>query len=223
MRIKNRLFKTYLDAVSRLTTEPCIEINAAGITTVAVDPAHVAIVKAHIPKSADLEITEELRASIDADKTKKYLSSFGPNDTLEISFDDGKMTISSGGMKFKSGLLEESQFPKVPNLTLPSCGTISVKDLKSVRKASISDNIRFSVSGNSFIVLAQNDSDEIEVQNGTECAKDAKATYPADYVSNALMGENLKIEFGNDLPCRIFPDVEGMELMFLVAPRIEND
>ena len=205
MRIKNRLFKTYLDAVSRLTTEPCIEINAAGITTVAVDPAHVAIVKAHIPKSADLEITEELRASIDADKTKKYLSSFGPNDTLEISFDDGKMTISSGGMKFKSGLLEESQFPKVPNLTLPSCGTISVKDLKSVRKASVSDNIRFSVSGNSFIVLAQNDSDEIEVQNRTECSKDAKATYPADYVSNALMGENLKIEFGNDLPCRIFP------------------
>ena len=71
-------------------------------------------------------------------------------------------------------------------------------------------------------IAAGDDNDTIEVVN--ECkSENASARYPADYISNALLGKSLSIEFGNDLPIMLIPELEGMDVSILVAPRIEND
>lgn len=223
MKIKAKLLKSYINAVSKIDGEPCLNIRKDGLSTISVDPAHICIISVNAPASDDLVITEEpIGFCIDAKQFEKYLGSFQANSMLEFSADGEKCRVSDGKIKFTARLLTHKDSPKVPRLTLPATATVPTKDVKAVMSAKY-DNIRLSTKDGVFTVSAGDENDQIEVTNKTEFKDTVKAQYPSDYLANALLGEELTVNFGNDLPVMITPEVEGMEVSLLIAPRIEND
>lgn len=189
MKIKAKLLKSYLSAVSKVDNEPCLNIGKAGLSTVSVDPAHVCIMSVDIPASEDLVITEGPSSfCLDSKQFSKYLGSFKNESMLDLVSNGQICTVTDGKITFTSRLIDPKQPPKLPNITLNASATIPVRDIKAVIFREV-----------------------------------ASATYPADYLGDALLGENMTIEFGNDLPCRIMPDLDGMTVVVLIAPRIEND
>lgn len=223
MKIKAKLLKDYIKTVSKIDSEPCLNITKDGLKTISVDPAHICIISVNAKKSDDLEITEEpISFCIDAKQFDKYLGSYQANSMLDFTADGELCKVSDGKIKFTARLLTRKDSPKVPNITLPATATVPTKDFKAVMSAKY-DNVRVSAKAGVFMISAGDEQDSIEVINPTDFKENAKAQYPSDYLSNALLGESLSIEFGNDLPCRITPQVEGLDVMLLIAPRIEND
>ena len=223
MKIKAKLLKSYIKAVSKLDNEPCLNIRKDGMNTISVDPAHVSIISVNVPASDDLVITEEpISFCIDSKQFDKYLGSYKADSILDFTADGETCKVSDGKIKFTARLLTQKDSPKVPRLTLPATATIPTKDVKAVMSAKY-DTIKVSANNGIFTVSAGDESDSIEVTNQTEFKESAKAQYPSDYLANALLGEELTINFGDDLPCLITPEVEGMEVTLLIAPRIEND
>lgn len=223
MKIKAKLLKSYLSAVSKVDNEPCLNIGKAGLSTVSVDPAHVCIMSVDIPASEDLVITEGPSSfCLDSKQFSKYLGSFKNESMLDLVSNGQICTVTDGKITFTSRLIDPKQPPKLPNITLNASATIPVRDIKAVISSKY-DNIRFSAKDGILTVSAGDEQDSIEVINKTDFREVASATYPADYLGDALLGENMTIEFGNDLPCRIMPDLDGMTVVVLIAPRIEND
>lgn len=223
MKIKASLFKTFLDAVSRIDADPRLSINKSGLSTIGVDPAHVALVKANIPISPDLDITEDLNVCVDAKKLLSFIKNYKGTDVLDITFDGGKTKINGGMLKFSTNQLTDKSPPKIPNITMPAFGTANVKELKGIISAKVSDNVKFAINTQKLTVSLENETDNISASYETECTGEYGAAYPTDYIVNALISEEANIEFGNDIPCRIKPVIEGMEIVFLIAPRIESD
>lgn len=222
MRIKAKLLKDYINAVSKLDNEPCLNITKEGLDTKCVDPAHVSMMVVNVPVSNELVITEEpFTFCIDAKQFSKYLGSFAPTATLDFTTDGERCRITDGKIKFTARLLSSKNPPKIPRLTLNTKATIPTKDVKAVMSGKY-DTLRFQVNDGKITISAGDENDTIEVVNDCK-SENANAQYPADYISSALMGESLNIEFGNDLPIMLIPELEGMEVSILVAPRIEND
>lgn len=223
MKIKADLLKRYMKAVSKIDGEPCLNLRKDGINSASVDPAHVCIITVNIPASDDLVITEEpMSFCLDAKQFDKYLGSFQANSMLDFTADGERCIVTDGKIKFTARLLAHKDAPKVPRLTLPATATIPTKDFKAVMSAKY-DNIRLSTKDGVFTVSAGDETDSIEVTNRTDYKESVKAQYPADYLAFGLLGDELKIQFGNDLPVTLTPQVEGMEISLLIAPRIEND
>lgn len=223
MKIKAKLLKDYIKTVSKIDNEPCLNIRKDGMNTISVDPAHVSIISVNVPASDDLVITEEPTSfCIDAKQFDKYIGAFQANSMLDFTADGETCRVSDGKIKFTARLIAQKDSPKVPRLTLPATATIPTKDVKAVMSAKY-DNIKLSTNNGVFTVSAGDENDSIEVVNKTDFKESAKAQYPSDYMVNALLGESMTVQFGNDLPVMITPDVEGMEVSLLIAPRIEND
>ena len=223
MRIKTALLKTFLDAVARIDAEPRLTINKTGISTIGVDPAHVALVKATIPISPDLSTDEEIDVCVDAKKILAFIKNYKGTEMLDITFDGGKTKINGGMLKFSTNQLNDKSPPKIPNITMPAFGTAKTKELKGIISAKISDNVKFVVSVHKLTVSLDNESDSISASYETECTGEYVASYPTDYIVHALISDEVNIEFGMDIPCRIKPVIDGMEITYLVAPRIEQD
>lgn len=223
MKIKASLFKTFLEAVSRIDAEPRLTINKSGISTVSVDPAHVALVRANIPISPDLDVSEDLNVCVDAKKLLSFIKNYKGTDVLDITFDGGKTKINGGMLKFSTNQLTDKSPPKIPNITMPAFGTANVKELKGIISAKVSDNVRFAINAQKLTVSLENETDSISASYETECTGEYAAAYPTDYIISALISDEVNIEFGSDIPCRIKPVIDGMAIVYLIAPRIEQD
>ncbi len=223
MKIKAKLLKDYINIVSKLDNEPCLNITKEGLDTKCVDPAHVSMMVVNVPISDELVITEEpMSFCIDSKQFGKYMGSFKADSMLEFTADGERCIITDGKIKFTARLLEEKTPPKVPRLNLDANAVVSVKDIKAVMSAK-NDTIRISAMDGKLTISAGDEQDAIEVVNDCPKPVNARAQYSADYISNALIGEQVSIEFGNDLPIRITPQLNNLEITVLVAPKIEND
>ena len=75
MKIRAKLLKDYINAVSKLDGEPCLSISKEGVSTKCVDPAHVSMMWINAPASDDLDITEDATTfCIDAKQFSKYFA-----------------------------------------------------------------------------------------------------------------------------------------------------
>lgn len=224
MEIRAKKLKEFLSLVTKLGDEPSLKLNADGLSTVVVDPAHVSIIQATLPKSEDCNPAgEEHEFTVDGKKMLKYVSGFKPNDMLTVKIEDGRMTIHGGDLKFKMALLDPMTWPKVPNLgsKLTAGGTFQVSDLKAVIGSKLG---AVTIESNGTLTAqAISETDSIEVKGEKKNDEQAKAVYPEEYIANALFGESVEVKFSTDLPCIIVPQLENLNVSILVAPRIESD
>ncbi|HOK27562.1 MAG TPA: hypothetical protein PLI21_00880, partial [Methanomassiliicoccaceae archaeon] len=81
MEVRAKKLKELLSIVTKLANEPSLKLTADGLSTIVIDPAHVSIIRAALPKSEDCNPQgEEHEFAVDGPKLLKYVSSFKPNE-----------------------------------------------------------------------------------------------------------------------------------------------
>jgi len=224
MEIRAKKLKEFLTLVSKVGNEASLKMNAGGLSTVVVDPAHVSIISAKLPASEDCEPgKDEHEFSVDVKKMLNYVSSFKPSEMVNLEPGDTDLKLSSGQMRFKMSVLTPEKWTPVPNLgsKLKVGGTFNTADLKAIVMSRLG-SIIFESNG-TLTAMAESDTDSIEVKGERAGDEYARATYADDYIATALIGSSVEMKFATDLPCILMPKVENLDVEIMVAPRIESD
>jgi hypothetical protein len=224
MQIRAKKLKEFLTLVSKVGNEASLKMNAGGLSTVVVDPAHVSIISAKLPASEDCEPgKDEHEFSVDVKKMLNYVSSFKPSEMVNLEPGDTDLKLSSGQMRFKMSVLTPEKWTPVPNLgsKLKAGGTFNTADLKAIVMSRLG-SIIFESNG-TLTAMAESDTDSIEVKGERAGDEYARATYADDYIATALIGSSVEMKFATDLPCILMPKVENLDVEIMVAPMIESD
>ncbi|WP_457613400.1 DNA polymerase sliding clamp [Methanocaldococcus sp.] len=236
-------FKKVVDTISTLLDEICFEVNEEGIKASAMDPSHVALVSLEIPSLAFEEFTaDEHEIGIDLEAFKKVMNRAKSKDKLILELDEEKNKLNiifenTGKRKFSLALLDLSASSvKVPEIEYPNVVVIKGEAFKEALKDAdlFSDYVILKVENDKFLIQAKGDlndfSAEFEKDDAAivnlEVGEEAKSAFNLDYlmdmVKGVSSGDIIKIYLGNDMPLKMEYSLAGVNLTFLLAPRIEG-
>ncbi len=236
-------FKKVVDTVSTLLDEICFEVDEEGIKASAMDPSHVALVSLEIPKLAFEEYEADNHdIGIDLEAFKKVMNRAKSKDKLILELDEERNKLNvifenTGKRKFSLALLDLSASSvKVPDIEYPNVIMIKGDAFKEALKdASLfSDYVVLKADENKFVVHAKGDLNENEAIFEKDCSaiislevkEEAKSAFNLDYlidmVKGVSSGDIIKIYLGNDMPVKLEYSIAGVNLTFLLAPRIEG-
>jgi proliferating cell nuclear antigen len=226
-----------IELISDLVMEVRIKINEVGLSIVAVDPANVAMVGFVLPRNAfsQFEAGEEV-LGINLDNLKRILKRCGAGSSLILEKKDNLLEIQiQGKIKriFTLNLIDiESSDKEMPQLEYTSRIEINSADfISSIEDCSIvSDACSFVIDEGKFIIqskglnsaISEFTSDEVKIE-----AEDCKSKYSLEYLQKFIKGSKLAektiLKFSEDHPLKIEIRSDGMELSFILAPRVEKD
>ena len=230
-----QLLSRIVDIISELVTEVRIKFNEFGMSINAIDPANVAMISFRLPKSAFSQFesgTEVL--GINLDNLKQILKRCGSVSSLTLENKDNLLSIQIQDRikrNFTLNLIEiEHEEKDFPDLEYSSKIEInSIDFVASIEDcAVVSDACSFIVKGNSFVIEAKGinsarsefSADEAKIE-----AEDCKSRYSLEYLQKFMKGarlcEKTILQFANDHPLKLDLKRENMELIFLLAPRVE--
>ncbi len=236
-------FKKVVDTVSTLLDEICFEVDEEGIKASAMDPSHVALVSLEIPKLAFEEYEADNHdIGIDLEAFKKVMNRAKSKDKLILELDEERNKLNvifenTGKRKFSLALLDLSASSvKVPDIEYPNVIMIKGDAFKEALKdASLfSDYVVLKADEDKFVVHAKGDLNENEAIFEKDCSaiislevkEEAKSAFNLDYlidmVKGVSSGDIIKIYLGNDMPVKLEYSIAGVNLTFLLAPRIEG-
>ncbi len=236
-------FKKVVDTVATLLDEICFEVDEEGVKAAAMDPSHVALVSLEIPRLAFEEYeADSHEIGIDLEAFKKVMNRAKSKDKLILELDEDKNKLNvifenTGKRKFSLALLDiSSSSVKVPDIEYPNVIMIKGDAFKEALKDAdlFSDYVILKVDEEKFVVHAKSDLNESEAVfekdssaiislDVKEAAKSAfNLDYLMDMVKGISKGDIVKIYLGNDMPVKIEYSLAGVNLTFLLAPRIEG-
>jgi proliferating cell nuclear antigen len=241
-KVKASVLKSIIEASAPLVDEIKLHVTPEGISVRTVDPAHVAMVDVSLGAKAFQEYkATDLELGVDLDKMKEILN-LGSGDeviTLEFKEDQNRLVMSMQNLVRRMSLIDPSGMPdpKVPNLNLPNKVRIKTGELLQGIKASksISDHLALIADENAFEVIAEGDTDTVNLKLTKnqlvelKASERTKSLFSLDYFSNLVKAadgsEDVTLNLGSDYPVRIefgFADGHG-HVTYLLAPRIENE
>jgi proliferating cell nuclear antigen len=241
-KVKPEVLKELVDIVSVLVDEAKFTATKSKLVVKAVDPAHVAMVDLTLRKEAFEEFSAtETELGVDLDKVKEVLRLAKPGDVISIEHNEEKnvLAFKVGNINRTMALVDPAGMsdPKVPNLNLPVKVVVSTEQLRQGIRASesISDHLALVASPDSFEIVAEGDTDHVDLKlprdalESLECKEAARSLFPLDYFSNmikAIMSApTITMQMGNDYPVKMdFTIASGKgEGQYLLAPRIESE
>lgn len=230
-----------IELISELVTEVRLKISEFGMSITAIDPANVALVNFRIPKSAFIEFESgNENLGINLDNLKRILKRAGSGSSiilekhenlLNITIEDRiKRNFSLNLIDVDSEDIDFSQ--KVSNMEFSSKVIInSVDFIASIEDCSVvADACSFYIDKSKFMIEAKGmnsarsefSSDEAFIEG-----EDAKAKYSLEYLSKFLKGakisEKTEIEFAINHPLKIGFKSSQIEIIFILAPRVETE
>lgn len=241
-KVKANVLKGIIDATTTLVDEVKLHITAEGLSLKAVDPAHVAMVDLSLGSKAFSEYkASDLELGLDLEKLKDILKLAGSEDTvgLEYKEDQNRLVVTVGNLVRRMSLTDTAGMPdpKVPNLNLPNKVKVKASELGQGIRASesVSDHIALVCDDSSFELIAEGDTDTVNLKLAKnqlvelKASEKTKSLFSLDYFSNmvkAADGTNeISLALGSDYPVRVefdFADGHG-HVTYLLAPRIESD
>jgi proliferating cell nuclear antigen len=243
-QIKADFIKTIIDATAILVDEAKFKLTDDGIYGRTVDPAHVGMIDFKLRKEAfeEFQCSEEMEIGLDLEKLKGILRIATTEDNIVFSHnkDEGRMTVSIGNLKRKLALLDISEMSdtKIPSLDLPAEIVVPTNEIwQAIRAAEvISDHIKLLADKNNFQMIAEGDTDIVELTIPKEqlvsltCPDKVQSLFPLDYLSDMVKVTRGKsdvgiIHLGNNFPLRLTFDMadKSVQIVYLLAPRIESD
>jgi proliferating cell nuclear antigen len=226
-----------IDLISELVTEVRIKVNEAGLSIIAIDPANVAMVGFVMPKQSfsQFEAGEET-LGVNLDSLKSILRRCGSGSSLILEKIDNHLNIKIQdriNRNFTLSLIEiETEEKKMPELDFSSRVEIKSEDLiDAVADCSVvSDACSFVVKDGKFIIEAKGLNSSRAEFSGDEAkieAENSKSKYSLEYLQKFTKGSKLcektVLKFAEDHPLRFDIKPEGMELSFILAPRVETE
>lgn len=241
-KCKASVLKSLIEAAAPLVDEVKLHVTADGLSIKTVDPAHVAMVDISLAGKAFTEYkATELDLGVDLDKLNEILS-LGTADeviTLEFKEDQNRLVLTVGNLVRRMSLIDANGLPdpKVPNLNLPNKVRIKASELHQGIKASksISDHLALVVDANAFEVIAEGDTDTVNLKLAKnqlvelKASERTKSLFSLDYFSKLVKAaegsSDVSLSLGSDYPVRMeydFADGQG-HVTYLLAPRIESE
>jgi proliferating cell nuclear antigen len=226
-----------VEIISELVTEVKLKVNEFGMSIVAIDPANVAMVSFKFPRSAfcEFEVDNEV-LGINLDDLKRVLKRCGSKGSLVLEKRDNVLDIKIDDRikrNFSLGLIDvEGEDKEIPNLEFSSKVETNSVDLIDLIEdcAVVSEACSFIINEGKFVIEAKGlNSARAEFSNDEANmeAEDCKARYSLEYLSKFVKGSKLSdktvLKFANDHPLRMDVKCKGMELSFILAPRVENE
>jgi len=223
--------------ISELVTEVKLRVSMAGLSVVAIDPANVALVSFTLPASAfsALEAENEV-LGVSLESLRAVLRRCSPGSSLIMKSEDNILKIEIHDKitrTFSLALIEiDSEDKQVPNLEFTgkvemnsNDFTDSVEDCKIV-----ADSCSFAVKEGKFIIEAKGlnsaknefSGDEVKIEGS-----DSKSRYSLEYLQKftkaSKISEKVKINFSDDYPLKLEYKTNLIEVVFVLAPRVETD
>ena len=230
-----------IELISELVTEVRIKVSEFGFSITAMDPANVAMVGFKLPKSAfsQFEAGSEI-LGVNLDNLKKILKRAGTSSSVVLESKENVLNINIHDRikrNFSLGLIdiesEDIDFDrKVERMGFTSRVEINSADLvDSIEDCNIvADACSFIIEDGKFIIEAKGLNSARSEFSGDEAnikAESCKSRYSLEYLQKFVKGaklcEKTSLNFAQDHPLKIEFKTPGMQLGFVLAPRVETE
>ena len=234
-----KILSNIVTTLGVITDDVKLTFNEKGLTSKSVDSAHVSMVDVFIPSTMFNEYTVEGTEIIAVGMSKlKDVASLGDNDTeIDVETVDGKLCFKIGKIKRSTALLDGSNMsePKIPNMQLPVSISMPVNDLQVISKGTdgIAEALTMTANEDGLKIDGIGDLDAIsmwlpkDVMKEYIATEEYKSLYSLDYIASIFKSIKkdtvIKLEMDTDKPIRISYTIDDMTVMYMLAPRIEND
>ena len=237
MKINAKKLSEQITAIQNIVEEAEFKVEPKGLTLKTMDASQISMVQYFLPNNEFTEYKEEeTKFKIDLNTFNKVLKRF-KNQEIEIKLDEKNSRIEvvnadNSKTSFKLPLLTcEGNEPKIPNIKF---------DVKVVLKGDklidllndatlMSSHVKLRVEGDEFSVIASGDkgdlrvdlSNELTIESGNE---EVIAMYPVEYLNKlvkASKNSDITVEFSTDKPVNVSYKVNGAQMVYLLAPRVE--
>ncbi|MGV8086358.1 MAG: proliferating cell nuclear antigen (pcna) [Candidatus Woesearchaeota archaeon] len=239
---ETKLIKEPITIISDLVTEAKFKIGKNGIEMIAMDPANVAMVIFKLLNSAFVEysIKEESEIAINLNNLKQVLRRIKGNDNLTLELSDNKLKLILSGSTVRTFYLplidQQEKEHKEPDLkfkTMIKCPSNMLNDaIEDVEI--VAESVMFQSEDKKFIVSANGDTGKatVDIAAGDgvtiESSEKMKSKYSIEYLKKMIQGSKISnivsIQFNKDYPLRLeYKELDKIQMVFILAPRIEND
>ncbi|MGD2250693.1 MAG: proliferating cell nuclear antigen (pcna) [Candidatus Methanofastidiosia archaeon] len=240
-KLEAKTWKKIINALASIIEEVSIEATPDGIQFTAMDPSHISMVDFHMGKEhfEEYEITEETSLGIDVDENRKIINRSKPDDILSMDADESRLKLTFqrsdgenirrfelplidviGGEKYKVPQLDTSIMIRLPSYVFDD----AIKDAYI-----IADNVTFQAQSDVFLVKAEGDTGSIETEIKEwleyEVKEDVQSTYNLSYLTDVAKSveDEVTLNMGNDMPLKLAFTLDGADILFILAPRVERE
>lgn len=232
MKINANSLKQALTVVlSQRITDVTIECKEHGWLMKAMDPSHVAFVKAELKESCFEDYAELDNFTVDPEKFAKAIKYLGSS--IEFSLDGGMITMSGNGITSRLSLLAPVEVEsRVREMEFPATAIIDSTRFKQILKVlgdMSSLNIEITEEGLAVDGYKEDGTGsklELDAEGCVALAGQGRAEYPMSILStlNSIMPDKVELEIsmGDNFPCRFQYTAEGTECALMCAPWIEE-
>lgn len=231
------LLSKAVELISELVTEVRIKVNEFGLGITAIDPANVAMVGFKLPKSSFSQFDSKNEVlGINLDSLKQVLRRCGTKSSLILERKGNLLSIEIQDRIKRNFILSmieiESEEKEMPDLEYSSKVEInSIDFIASIEDCNVvSDSCSFIIKEGKFIIEARGLNSARSEFSGDEAkieAEPCKAKYSLDYLGKFIKGSKLSektiLKFAEDHPLRMDIKTNGMEINFILAPRVETE
>ncbi len=238
------VLKDSVSVISELVNEGRFKITKDSIELVAMDPANVAMVIFKLLASSftEYQIDKEQEVGINLTNLKQILRRAKADDILTLDVTESKLNI-----QLKSGTTRTFSLPlihldekeqRIPTLNFPVGITLPSTTLgDAIEDVSIiAESVSFGCEPEKFSISAEGDlskadieikpNDEISIRSDTKTK--VKSKYSVEYLKKMMLGSKLSemvtASFSQDYPLKLeYKAVDKLLLVFILAPRVEND
>lgn len=239
---ETKLIKEPITIISDLVNEAKFKIKKDSIEMIAMDPANVAMVVFRLLSSSFIEYTvkEETVIAINLNNLKQVLRRIKASDNLLLEVADSKLKLTLSGSTVRTFFLPlidiDEKEQKVPDLkfkTTIHCPSSMLNDaIEDVEI--IAESVTLLAEEKKFTVSATGDSSKALVEIKSEenitikTDEKVKSKYSIEYLKKMIQGSKISthvdISFNKDYPLKLeYQELDKIQLMFILAPRIEND
>lgn len=231
-----KAFSEAISIMSELVTEVRIKVSKNGMSTVAVDPANVALVSLKLPNTSFSHFDgDEEEICINLEDLKQILKRVSAGSSLTLEKKENKLSIQlQDGVKrnFTLALINiESEEKQVPALDFQTKVLLPSNLFQhAIEDASIvSDSCTFTTKEGSFSIEAKGSLNSSQTEFNSEEAKftgQGKSKYSLEYLQKFVkackLSDSVHLQYKTDYPLRV--DFLGAaELTFILAPRVEEE
>jgi len=235
----SRLLTEAVGIMNEIVTEVRCKVTKQGLSIIAVDPANVALVSLKMPASlfSQFQLDQDELLGLNLEDLKQVLRRAGPSSSLVIENKNNTLKLNIQNTvkrSFNLALLNlEAEEKRIPELDFTSKIELNSSVLaQAIEDAAIvADACSFITTKDSFVIEAKGTINSSRTELSSDEAKisagDAKAKYSLEYlgkfIKSAKLTEKALVQFGNDFPARFDFRSGTFELVFILAPRVEEE
>jgi len=237
-----KLIKEPITIISDLVNEARFKISKNSIEMIAMDPANVAMVVFRLLSSAFVEysVKEDSVIALNLNSFKQVLRRIKGNDNITLEVAEGKLKTTLSGNNIRTFYLPlldlEDKEQKIPDLKFKATITCPSSVLNDAVEdvEIIAESVSLQAEDKKFIVSASGDSSKATVEiKGDEnivvkSEEKVRSKYSIEYLKKmiqaAKIADIVSIQFNKDYPLKLeYKQIDKLQLMFILAPRIESD